>query len=404
MVFFNGTEAPELLPQWVVDIVWNQRSPHEDLCGERTFVFSLVRSAGEALLPALAVPYCVATPRTRIRRIMAYLVRTLDFDWTAPPKAVVRRPVSSDSLVMRLVGCCVAPASRGRPSSTDSWGSQSDGDGGGSNARGGGSSSKGARSPSRDRQGARGAPQGNAGGSALGGASGSRRPFGLRRGEDDCNGASVGLDGRMRVDGSPAPLASIPAQPQGAGRRGQDAAGRPPSGVTNAPDERCVEILCNDYLLDPDMSLATVRDFVWRRSFSGSGGPPQELLLCYQRAPKIVKPASPPTPVPLMPGGKDSSVGASLAGSTIGVAGAAAVTPAGANPGIAGAAVGSDNAGGEDVASELKPNGADAPANGWAGGADGSALGGGHSQDGYAAAAAAPPREGPRENGTTPTE
>jgi len=296
--FFNGSESPELLPPWVVDVVWNQRPPPEELCGERTLMFSLARCPSEMALPLLPNAYCVATPRTRIRRLMGYLVRVLDFDWSTPAKSNARRPSSAVSLVTRLGRCCVAPASRGRAASSDSCGSQSDGGDGeagdvGSSTRG--SASRRNRGSSRERP---GSLAGYHGGSAQA-AGGGRRSFGLRRNEDEANGMSNNAIGRVRIDGSPAPLPSVPAQGPGSGRRGTNGPGMAPAG-SMPPDESCVEILCNDCLVDPEMSLATVRDFIWKKTNA-------ELVLCYRRAARAVMPTSPPPPPPLLPGGSSGA-------------------------------------------------------------------------------------------------
>lgn len=92
---FNGTEVPDLLPPWAVDVVWKQRQPPEELLGERTMMFSLVRCSDEMALPLLGTPYCTSAPRTPVRRLMHYIVRTLDFDWASPAKTTVRRPASA---------------------------------------------------------------------------------------------------------------------------------------------------------------------------------------------------------------------------------------------------------------------------------------------------------------------
>eukprot|EP00928_Gymnodinium_smaydae_P004722 TRINITY_DN11608_c0_g3_i1.p1 TRINITY_DN11608_c0_g3~~TRINITY_DN11608_c0_g3_i1.p1 ORF type:complete len:915 (+),score=121.23 TRINITY_DN11608_c0_g3_i1:172-2916(+) len=128
----NGSEAPELLPSWAVDVVWKQKAPPEELCGERTMLFSLVKHtqcSPELALPPLQTPYYMAGPRMRVRQIMEYLIQALDFDWSTPPsKGAARRPSSAASFVSRFGRCCVAPSSgRGRAASGDSWSSQSDG-------------------------------------------------------------------------------------------------------------------------------------------------------------------------------------------------------------------------------------------------------------------------------------
>jgi len=231
-----------------------------------------------------------------VRRLMGYLVRALDFDWSAPAKTTVRRPTGAVSLVTRLGRCCVAPGSRGRAPSGDSWGSQSDGGEGeagdvSGNARG--SAPKRSRGSSRERPG-----NGHHGGS-VGVASGTRRSFGLRRNEDDPNGMGSNAAGRVCIDGSPAALPSVPAQASNSGRRGSNGAVVQPGGST-PPDENYIEIICNDFPVDPEMSLATVRDFVWKK-------PNAELVLCYRRASRAAMPTSPSPPPPLLPGGNGGS-------------------------------------------------------------------------------------------------
>lgn len=345
--FFNGSESPELLPPWVVDVVWNQRPPPEELCGERTLMFTLTRCPSELALPLLPNSYCVATPRTRVRRLMGYLVHMLDFDWSTPTKSNARRPSSAVSLVTRLGRCCVAPGSRGRAGSGDSWGSQSDG---GGDAEGGdvggiarGNTPKRSRGSSRDR--------------SAGVASGTRRSFGLRRNEDDANGMANNAIGRVCIDGSPAPLPSVPAQASGSGRRGSNGAGVQPGGST-PPDESCVEILCNDHLVDPETSLATVRDFIWKK-------PNAELVLCYRRAARVVMPTSPSPPPPLLPGGNGNGAAKEQAAAS-------------SSNGVG------DDRGGQDDTPELKLNGMDGA---WA-----------HGQGSDA------PREDVREPGAAPKE
>jgi len=270
--YFNGSETPDMLPPWVVDVVWHGRAPPEELCGARTLMFSLARCPSELALPALPVPYCVAAPRTRVRRLMGYLVRVLDFDWSTPAKTGARRPSSAVSLVTRLGRCCVAPASRGRAISSDSWGSQSS-DGGEGNQGGRNTPSRWNRGTSRERQSSLGRSHGGSASSASGSA---RRTLGLRRGEDEA-GAGGGMAGRVRIDGAPTPLPSTTAGAPNSSR----SAGAAPAGTAategpGLPEDHCIEILCNDCLVDPDMSLATVRDFIWKRANA-------ELVLCYRR-------------------------------------------------------------------------------------------------------------------------
>jgi len=301
---FNGSESPELLPPWAVDVVWNQRPPPEELCGERILMFTLARYPDELALPGMPTSYCVATPRTRIRRLMSYLVRTLDFDWSTPAKITARRPASAaGSLVSRLGRCCVVPAARGRPGSADSWGSQSEGGDQpvGAPPRSGGQRLRGS---SRERG---GFVNGHHHSSGQGTSSG-RRSFGLRRGEDDGSGPGNSVVGRVRIDGSPAPLPSVPAGNHGGVGRSLKAppeggmvgtgADEPPLGV----DERWVEVLCNDMPMDPEMSLATVRDFIWKK-------PSLELTLHFRRAARATLPTSPPPTPPLLPG---AATGATL--------------------------------------------------------------------------------------------
>jgi len=340
---FSGVESPDLLPPWVVDVVWNQRPPPEDVCGERVLLFTVLRCSSEIALPSLPTPFCVAAPRARVHRLMAHLIRVLDFDWSAPPKAAARRPSSAGGLVSRLGRCCVAPTSgRGahRSPSSDSWGSQSDtGDGPPSNGHAGGHTgggrsgvSKRSRSTARDRSASAGPRS-----SGVRHAGGGRRTFGLRGRSDDDASA-----GRVRIDGSPAPLPSVLARQQapapsrrgasrergvgstaavaaapasgGPGAAGsgvaspaaggsggmntQNAAAGPPESIL--PDERFVEIVCNGTVVDPEMSLATVRDFIWKN-------PGVELVLNYRRSARaMLPPVSPPPPPLLGNSGKDS--------------------------------------------------------------------------------------------------
>eukprot|EP00929_Paragymnodinium_shiwhaense_P007249 TRINITY_DN111185_c0_g1_i1.p1 TRINITY_DN111185_c0_g1~~TRINITY_DN111185_c0_g1_i1.p1 ORF type:complete len:1151 (-),score=204.39 TRINITY_DN111185_c0_g1_i1:109-3561(-) len=274
--FFSGNEVPDLLPPWVVDVVWNQRPPPEEFSGERSVQFTLMRGASDnASLPNLASPYCVAAPQTRIQQVIGYLVSALDVDWASPvSKAASRGRPLSTGLVSRLGRCCAAPASssRGRSSSGDSWSSGQDGadDKGGQRSR---SSSRG-----NDRR-----------SSGRGGSSRARRPFsfGGRSGQDDSRfGGSGNVMTRVRIDslrGAGTPSApSLPAVAAAAGRGGNVAT------VGPAGEERLVEVYCHDKLLDAEMTLATVRDFLWKK---GS----QEMVLHYFRAaPRM------PAPTPAM--------------------------------------------------------------------------------------------------------
>lgn len=322
---FNGTEVPDLLPPWAVDIVWKQRLPPEELLGERTMMFSLVRCSSEMSLPLLSTPYCASAPRTPVRRLMGYIVRTLDFDWASPAKTTARRPASAVSLVSRLGRCCTVPTTRGRGGGGEQWNGQDSGDSPPlSSAPRGSSSSRRGRSSSQERSSGSGG-QGNSSSSG-----GGRRSFGLRRGDEEANGSGNGAYGRVRIDGSPLPVTSVQAQPHGSTRRsGGGSAAASLSGGAQ-PDERFVEILCNDVLVDPDMSLATVRDFVWRK-------PGHELVLQYRRAKRTVSPTSPMPPPPLMPGGQQQNTAASAS--------------AAAAPGAASG--GSDDRIAEDMTSEL---------------------------------------------------
>lgn len=74
--------------------------------------------------------------------------------------------------------------------------------------------------------------------------------------------------GRVRIDGAPSPIPSTAAGAAVAGTAATEGPG--------LPEEHCIEILCNDCLVDPDMSIATVRDFIWKRANA-------ELVLCYRR-------------------------------------------------------------------------------------------------------------------------
>lgn len=265
--FFTGTEGPDHLPHWVSDVVWNQRLPPEELCGERVMMFSLVRSPSEGALPPLANPYCMAAPRTHIRRVLGHLVRVLDFDWAAPAKNSARRPASAVSLVSRLGRCCTVPSTRGRASG-EHW------------------------SPDRGVAGDH---------SATSSSMGTRRNFMLRAREDEVGGGGS-PSSRVRIDSGPTPLPStnVPLPASGAGaagaRREAGDGAAAPGAAGAVPDDRYVEILCNDTLVDPDMSLATVRDFIWKRSN-------HELILEYRRAKQVASPSSPAPPPPLLPGG-----------------------------------------------------------------------------------------------------
>jgi len=291
---FCAAESPDLLPGWVLDVVWNQKPPPEEVCSERALLFTVLRCSSELALPSLPTPFCVAAPRTRIRRLMAYLVRCLDFDWSSPAKAGQRRQPGAGAFVSRLGRCCVAPNGRGnaRSVSADSCGGcSSDGESPRGRPRGpGGPRSRGGsakRGRSSERPSLAGYPP-----------SGGRRSFGLRgRGEEDAVGPS-GAMGRLRIDGSPAPLPSVVARPQvgAAARRapardrGTDAAdassGRREEATDFARglDEDCVEILCGGTVVDSEASLATIRDFTWRR-------PGVELVLVYRRRSPRATPA-----------------------------------------------------------------------------------------------------------------
>jgi len=251
---------------------------------------------------------------------MGYLVHALDFDWMAPAKSPARRPGSRVSLVSRLGRCCSGPSSRKRASSSD-WSGQDGGDGSSGNAGRGGSRSSSRRraSSSRERAQALNNIQSN-------GPGGQRRSFGLRRGDEEAGGGPSGAAGRIRIDGSPAPLPSVSAQT--AGRQ---------NGGGLAPDERFVEILCNDFLVDADMSLATVRDFLWRKSG-------QELVLTYRRPKRVITPTSPAPPPPLLSPGASNNAASPAAASP------AAASPAASPAGVA-ATTSSDMS--EDVTSEL---------------------------------------------------
>jgi len=350
---FNGSEVPELLPPWVVDVVWNQRPPPEELCGERAMMFSLVRCSSELALPALATPFCMAAPRTRIRRLMGYLVRALDFDWSTPAKSAVRRPSSAASLVTRLGRCCVVPTNRGRAASSDSWGSQSDpGDTSGARSN----TTRRSRSSSRERSALH-----NQHSNTPASSSGVRRSLGFRRGEEELPSATCGVAGRVRIDGSPPPLASVPASSPGQGRKGAGAsAASPAAGGDALPDERYVEILCHDQPIDPEMSLATVRDFIWKKGNT-------ELVLCYKRAARAVVP-SPPPPPPLLPG---SSAKEQATNGSSPPAASGAMCDDRSGEAKVGGEIDVDaetNTDAEDVTSELKLNGGSEGA--WCGGQD----------------------------------
>mmetsp|Transcript_20340 Transcript_20340/g.47464 ORF Transcript_20340/g.47464 Transcript_20340/m.47464 type:complete len:663 (+) Transcript_20340:1-1989(+) len=258
---FSGVETPELLPPWVVDIVWHQRPPPEELSGPRNLPFCLVRSLSEDLLPPLPSPYCVAPPRTRVKRLMSYLVRALEFDWTAPTTRVVqRRSRAGGSFVTRLGRCCAVPSGRSR--SSDQLSADAD-----------------AVARSKGHNGGSGA--GNFG-ACLGANHG--------RSYEDLGAAPPNLALRVRVDGSPTPLPSVPAaQAFGAKRKSNSSPGL--NGSMSLSSN--VEILCNDVVVDPEMSLATVRDFVWRR-------PNVEMVLLYRRTTSAPRTPGAASSAPLM--------------------------------------------------------------------------------------------------------
>jgi len=83
--------------------------------------------------------------------------------------------------------------------------------------------------------------------------------------------------GRVFIDGVPTPLPSTTVGAPNSGRHtGAATAGTAETEGPGLPEEHCIEIVCNDCLVDPDMSLATVRDFIWKRTNA-------ELVLCYRR-------------------------------------------------------------------------------------------------------------------------
>lgn len=246
---FNGMETPDILPRWVVDIVWNQQPPPEELCGERTMAFQLLRCATEVALPSLPHhSFCLAAPRMRVRRLMGYLIRTLDFDWTSPTKSAGRR-TGGLSLVARLGRCCTVPSARQRHSSEETHSKTDE------------HASASARSGSASRR--------------------NRAFTPTRTGypRDDEDGFGSGGANRIRVDGNGS------GSPQSASS-GSRSRGGSPSAATNP---RCVEVLCNDFPLDPEMSLATARDFVWRQMG-------KEMVLTYRRSRSVTQ-APPPQPV-----------------------------------------------------------------------------------------------------------
>jgi len=267
---------------------------------------------------------------------MGYLIHILDYDWESPAKTAARRSASAVSLVSRLGRCLTVPAARGgRAGGGEAC------DGGDASASPGGGGRRG-RSGSRERAGAGG--NGSGAGSAGASGHGGRRTFGLRRGEEE--GLGNGQAGRVRIDGSPAPLPSVNAQ-HGSGSSsrnrkrigGGGGAGRGGSpGAGPAPDERFVEVLCKGLAIDAEMSLATVRDFVWKASGT-------ELVLTYRRAKqRTPSPSSPAPPPPLLPGGANNSAMA-------GAAATSAASPSGTG--------GSDDQMNEDVTSELNGAGPD---------------------------------------------
>jgi len=85
--------------------------------------------------------------------------------------------------------------------------------------------------------------------------------------------------GRVVIDGVPTPLPSTMVGTPNSGRSAGSvaAAGAAEAeGPPGLPEEHCIEIQCNDRVVDPDMSLAAVRDFIWKRTSA-------ELVLCYRR-------------------------------------------------------------------------------------------------------------------------
>lgn len=81
-------------------------------------------------------------------------------------------------------------------------------------------------------------------------------------------------------------------------------------GAGEPTDETWVEIVCNGTVVDPEMSLATVRDFIWKK-------PSAELLLCYRRAERSLPNTPPPLLQPLSGNGMPVA-GAGIASSNIG--------------------------------------------------------------------------------------
>merc|ERR1712039_576770 len=131
------------------------------------------------------------------------------------------------------------------------------------------------RSNSQERS---GALTGQSGNTSAG--SSSRRSFGLRRGDDEAMAGGINV---IRVNIDSCIASQTAAQTSANGSSGL-------SGGVHSADERFVELLCNDVVVDPEMSLATVRDFLWKRNTD-------EMVLCYRRG------NGGSAPLPLMAGG-----------------------------------------------------------------------------------------------------
>lgn len=256
-------------------------------------MFTFTPFPTEVALPSLHTQYCMAPPRTRVHRLMNYLVRALDFDWFAPTKSPTqqRRPARAVSFAARLGRCCTVPVYCGRQ------GEDTESEEGESEDTLSGSSSRWHSSGRRSRSSSVGrSTGGNGQGNSIIGPRG--RSFGLRRAEDRAEEEPPPANLRVHIDCSPTHASrrsssrgSVPQFSQ-SGEEMRDAA--------TTQNECFVEILCNEIVIDPEWSLATVRDFVWGKTHP-------ELVLQYRRARVMLQPPTPMAPLPIATGPNSSS-------------------------------------------------------------------------------------------------